>query len=290
MVVFAAQGDPRRSMELLWRRSTAGRSTADEGDAGSGNRPGPRPGLSVEAIVEAAIALADAEGIGALSMRAVGQRLGRSGMALYTYVPGKSELLDLMYDQVHAELPTDYPTVDGWRAALTAWADDLWACYLRHPWVLQVSSARPVLGPHEYALLETAARILGPTGLPARVLWRTIGTVIHFVRGVALTVSQSRLARQVTGSTDDEWWLARSAMLTEVAPDFADHFPTLTRLERAGAFQVDDESVPYLEQEARETFQNGLDVLLAGIQVTVDQSHDALRDATERKSGSLPTE
>jgi AcrR family transcriptional regulator len=138
-------------MALLWR-------TTGSGNVRTG--PGPKPGLSVDVIVDAAIAVADAEGMAALSMRAVGEWLGRTAMALYTYVPSKSEVVDLMYDRALAELPTDYERGAGWRAAVTSWAEDSWAFYLRHPWVLQVSQVRPVLGPNEYVVLETVMRIL----------------------------------------------------------------------------------------------------------------------------------
>ena len=98
MVVFAGQGDARRSMALLWR------ATGPEPRTG----PGPKPGLSVDMIVDAAIAVADEQGMAALSMRAVGERLGRTAMALYPTCPGESELIDLMHDRALAELPTGY--------------------------------------------------------------------------------------------------------------------------------------------------------------------------------------
>ncbi len=266
MVVYAAQGDARHSMELLWRPTAAG-------DVRTG--PGPKPGLSVDVIVDAAIAVADAEGMAGLSMRAVGERLGRTAMALYTYVPNKSELVDLMYDRAHAELPTGYGHEAGWRAAATAWAEDLWAFCLRHPWVLQVSQARPVLGPNEFVVLETVVRILHGTGLPARVLRGVVSALFHFVRGSAQTVTEARQAATATGLSDDEWWYARSALLEEVAPDFAERFPLLTRLEREGAFHQADETVPYLEAEAREAFHVGLAVLLDGIEAAVAGSGPA---------------
>ncbi|GAA3112952.1 TetR/AcrR family transcriptional regulator C-terminal domain-containing protein [Streptosporangium carneum] len=263
MVVFAGQGDARRSMALLWR-------TPGPGEA----RPGPKPGLSVDVIVDAAIAVADADGMAALSMRAVGERLGRTGMALYTYVPSKSELVDLMHDRVLGELPVHYGLEEGWRAAATSWARDAWAFYLRHPWVLQVSQARPVLGPNEYAMLETVLRILRGTGLEAGVLRRVVGTLFHFVRGVAQTAAESRQAPATTGVSDDEWWLARSALLREAVPDFADRFPTVAWLE-SGAVEApvdEDEAVPYLEREAKKTFEAGLTVLLDGIEAAVDRA------------------
>ncbi|UUV29684.1 TetR/AcrR family transcriptional regulator [Amycolatopsis roodepoortensis] len=255
MVVYAAQGDPRRSMALLWRTESP--------DA---ERPGPKPGLSVELIVETAIAIADAEGMTGLSMRAVGDRLGRTAMALYTYVPSKSELVDLMYDTALAELSATYDD-DGWRADAARWAEDLWDFYLRHPWVLQVSQARPVLGPNEYVVLEALVKILRRTGLRPTALRRLVSALYSCVREPARTASEARLAEKATGQSDEEWWYARSAHLKEVSPDFAERFPTLTWMESEHAFRMEDETVSYLEQEAREAFEFSLRVILDGIEV-----------------------
>ncbi|HEY0454358.1 TetR/AcrR family transcriptional regulator [Actinophytocola sp.] len=259
MVVFAAQGDARRSLALLWRAESP-----DE------QRPGPRQALTVDEIVDAAVAVADEEGMAALSMRAVGQRLGRTGMALYTYVPSKSELVDLMYDRAHASLSHDYPLDDRWRPAVVAWAGDLWRFYQRHPWVLQVSQVRPVLGPHEYAVVETVTRLLYETGLPARTLTRVVGTLFHFVRGAAATVAEATQAVTDTGVSNEDWWMTRSALLTEVAPDFADRYPTITRLGAEDTFTY-DESKPYLEQQAQETFEVGLGVILDGVEAAMSR-------------------
>jgi AcrR family transcriptional regulator len=258
MVVFAGQGDARRSMALLWR-------AAKSGDV----RPGPKPGLTVDLIVDTAVAVADAHGMAALSMRAVGERLGRTAMALYTYVPSKRELVDLMYDRAMAELPPAYELGAGWRPAVTCWAEDSWAFYLRHPWVLQVSQARPVLGPNEYAALEALVGVLRETGLDAGVLRRVVGTLFYFVRGAVQTVAESRQAPAATGVSDEEWWFARSALMEEVAPDFAARFPMLVWLEREGATAVEDDTVPYLEREGRKTFEAGLAVILDGIEAAI---------------------
>ncbi|MER7133315.1 TetR/AcrR family transcriptional regulator [Streptosporangium saharense] len=258
MVVFAGQGDARRSMALLWRTTAPAES-----------RPGPKPGLSVDLIVDAAIALADAEGMTALSMRAVGERLGRSGMSLYTYVPSKGELVDLMYDRVLGELPTGYGHEAGWRAALTAWARDTWEFYLRHPWVLQVSQARPVLGPNEYLSLETLVRVLRETGLDAAAVRGVVGTLFHFLRGSARTVAEVRQAPAATGVSDEEWWLTRSATLLEIAPGLTERFPAVAWLEGATASPSPEDGLPYLEREARKSFETGLAVLLDGVEATV---------------------
>ncbi|SDC16774.1 TetR/AcrR family transcriptional regulator [Actinokineospora iranica] len=252
MAVFAAQGDPRRSMPLLWR--------APDSSAG---HPGPKPALNVDVIVDAAIAVADAEGMAGLSMRAVGERLGCTAMALYTYVADKSALVDLMYDRAHAELATDYR--GPWRAAVTAWAEDLWAFYLRHPWVLTVSQARPVLGPHEFDVLEALLRALRGTGLSGREVRSVVGTLSHFVRGAAQMSAESRQAAAATGLSDDDWWYARSPLLSEVAPDFAERYPEICWLEAERAGEPVNETVPYMENEARETFEVGLSILLDGV-------------------------
>jgi len=244
-------------MALLWR--------TEPPDV---ERPGPKQGLSVELIVDTAIAIADAEGMAGLSMRAVGDTLGRTAMALYTYVPSKSELLDLMYDKTLAELSA-FRDGDGWRADVTRWAEDLWAFYLRHPWVLQISQARPVLGPNEYVVLEALVKILRRTGLGPVMLRRLVSALYSCVREPARTASEARQAEKATGQSDDEWWYARSAHLQEVSPDFAERFPTLTWMEGEHAFRMEDETVSYLEQEAREAFELSLAVLLDGIEVSM---------------------
>ncbi|MET9227928.1 TetR/AcrR family transcriptional regulator [Lentzea sp. NPDC003310] len=254
MVVYAGQGDPRRSIELLWRKSAAE------------HRPGPKPGLSVDAIVDAAIEVADEQGM-AFSMRAVGERLGRTAMALYTYVPGKNELVDLMYDRAMAELPGSYPLDDGWRAATERWARDMWEFYSRHPWMLQVSQARPVLGPHEFASIEALAAVLVSTGLPGRDLRGIVGALTYFVRGAAQTVAEARAAGGATGEADEEWWYARSAVLVEVEPDLAKKFPMLHLLENDR--EPIDPELPYLENDAVENFRGGLKVLLDGVEGAV---------------------
>ena len=245
-------------MALLWRVPAAEEA-----------RPGPKQALTVDAIVAAAIEIADEHGMAGLSMRAVGERLGRTGMALYTYVPSKSELVDLMYDAVIAEAHHDYDLGGGWRTALIAWAEDLWEFYLRHPWVLQVSQARPVLGPNEYVVLETVLTIMFETGLPTPEVRRLTGALFQFVRAVAQIVAEVRAATAATGTSEDEWWHTRAPLLEEMAPDFATRFPMVTKMATDGGFTLPDTGVPYQEQAATEMFHSGLSRLLDGIEVSV---------------------
>ncbi|MFJ5646237.1 TetR/AcrR family transcriptional regulator [Streptomyces sp. NPDC093223] len=280
MVVFAGQGDARRSMALLWR-SAVSRGAALK----PGSKPGPKPGLDVDTIVAAGVGVADEQGMAALSMRAVGNRLGRTAMALYTYVPSKNELVDLMHDRVLAELPTEYDTSAGWRSAITDWADDAWAFYLRHPWVLQVSQARPVLGPNEYARLETVVRILGGIGLEPLHVRRVIAVLFQFVRGMALVATEHRQAAPETGVPDEEWWAQRSALLAEFAPDFTERFPALAALESTASLAAMTEAeagggASHMEQEAREAFRVGLGLILDGVEAAVRTDSDGTLHAS----------
>jgi AcrR family transcriptional regulator len=217
----------------------------------------------------------------ALSMRAVGERLGRTAMALYTYVPGKWELVDLMYDRALAELPGRYDTRDGWRAALTRWAEDSWAFYLRHPWMLQVSQARPVLGPNEYRALEALLGVLAPTGLAAPRVRRAVSALSSVVRGAAQTLAESRQAVPATGLPEARWWQGRTDVLQEAAPDFAGRFPLVTWLDTEGAPGF-AEDMPYLEQAAREAFEGGLALVLDGIAAALAESRPAAGGAPGR--------
>jgi AcrR family transcriptional regulator len=254
---------------LLWREVDAGRER---------QAPGPKPGLTVDAIVEQAIAIADADGITGLSMRAVAERLGVTAMALYTYVPSKQELVDLMYDGAHAELVSmpgggdqhaAHDTGEGWRGALMLWADDLMQFYLRHPWVLQISYARPVLGPHEQRVLEDLVRILRETGLPAGTLRRIVSVLFHVVRGMAQTIAESRVAATTSDGSEQQWWAQRAAALNEVVPDFAQRYPMSAWLASEPTAGATEDSTPYLEHEATQALNTGLTVLLDGIDAAV---------------------
>ena len=260
MTEYAGRGDPRRSMTLLWGRADV-------------PARGPKPALTVEGITAAAIEVADAEGLGALSMRRVAEQLGKSPMTLYTYVPGKAELLDLMLDRVLAELPNEYPAAGGWRAAAEDSARTSWAFYERHPWVLQVSGSRAGLGPHEFDFYESQVRLFDGLGLTGVEVTRAANVLASFVRGAAKAVSDARAAEQATGMSDDEWWSARAPLLEEIGADvWAERYPILTRLQAEHAFdQLDrpDETTPYLVQEALDTFEFGLQRLLDGLEAFI---------------------
>lgn len=256
---YAGRGDPRRSLELLWRRAAA-------------PTRGPKPALSVDAIVAAAIEVADTGGLAALSMRKVADQLGRSAMSLYTYVPGKAELLDLMVDAAIGEaVPQPPDPGTPWRDAVEGFARELWAMYERHPWVLQIAGARAALGPNEFDHFEATMSIVDGIGLSGLDMARVVSVVSGYVRGAAKAVADAIEAERITGISDDEWWTSRAPLLEELSA--SGNHPTLARLSAEGTFsqaQRDpDDATPYTVFEALDAFEFGLQRLLDGIAVYV---------------------
>ncbi|MBC6456958.1 TetR/AcrR family transcriptional regulator [Actinomadura sp. HBU206391] len=212
----SGRADAARGLELLWK---------------AGERQ--RPGLTLERIVRAAIEVADGEGLAALSMRRVADRLGFTTMSLYRHVPGKAELFDVMMDTVIAEVPLLDTVPGGWRAKLELGAREDWAFYHRHPWVLQAPAGRPALGPNGIAWYESALRALSGIGLTELQTVDTFHLVDGYVRGVARISIDAAQAERRTGVTDEQWWSDRAHFWEE----FFDpaRYPTLARVRAAGA-------------------------------------------------------
>ncbi|MEU9700051.1 TetR/AcrR family transcriptional regulator [Streptomyces sp. NPDC047981] len=198
------------SLDLLW---------------GTGERPsrGPKPGLTLDRIVRAAVALADAEGLDAVSMRRVSAELGVGTMSLYRYVPGKTELLDLMLDRVQGESLEGEPLEAGepeppvsWRDTVEGLARGHLALYRAHPWLLKVNEARSLLGPNTLRSFELClAGLTGPRGmgLSDQETVSVIVTVQGFVAGIARMELQAVEAAKETGVSDEDFWAAQAPFL-----------------------------------------------------------------------------
>ncbi|MFF9016307.1 TetR/AcrR family transcriptional regulator [Streptomyces sp. NPDC014870] len=208
------------SLDLLW---------------GTGERPsrGPKPGLTLDRIVRAAVALADAEGLDAVSMRRVSAELGVGTMSLYRYVPGKTELLDLMLDRVQGEslesesrdaesrgsesLEAGEPEPPAnWRDTVERLARGHLALYRAHPWLLKVNEARSLLGPNTLRGFELClAGLTGPSGmgLSDQETVSVIVTVQGFAAGIARMELQAVEAARETGVSDEDFWAAQAPFL-----------------------------------------------------------------------------
>lgn len=242
---YSGTGDPERSLALLWRKLPP-------------PSRGPKPKLTVDQIVRAAIAVADAEGLPGLSMRRVATELGVGVMSLYTYVPSKAELLEIMLDEVIGEPAKPGPSGGDWRARLEAAARSEWEMYQRHPWVLQVSIVRPPLGPNVMRAYEGLLAIIDGIGLDEVQMFRIANLVSDFVKGNARSAVEWALAEQSTGVSHDEWWLARAPIIEKYAEG---DYPVSSRLAEAEL---------YLPDPAGD-FEFGLQRVLDGIQLLVEQ-------------------
>ncbi|ALX66387.1 TetR/AcrR family transcriptional regulator [Microbacterium sp. XT11] len=128
---------------------------------------GPKREMSVERIVDAAVELADADGIGAVSMAAVAAKLGFTPMSLYRYVSAKDDLLLLMQEQATGLPPESHRELDGWRDKLRALFEAQVLCYLRHPWMLSLPIAGSPITPNSSAWMEAGLTALEETPLDA---------------------------------------------------------------------------------------------------------------------------
>lgn len=189
--------------ELLW------------GDHGTGSR-GPKRALTLDQIAQAAVSIADNEGLNAVSMQRVAADLGFTKMALYRYLPGKNELVALMVEHGLGG-PPDLSGMS-WRPGLRAWAHALLAAHLRHPWSIQAVPLPRPLGPNELSWTEAAVGLLVGTGLNGTERLDTVVTLIGQIRVIA--------QQTVAGNGSERRTIAA---ISDVLAVHGDRFPALTR-------------------------------------------------------------
>ncbi|MFJ9040634.1 TetR/AcrR family transcriptional regulator [Streptomyces sp. NPDC102406] len=242
-----SERDPGASLALLW------------GETDSRPRRGPKPKFTPVDVARRGIAIADAEGLEALSMQRVAGLLGVTTMALYRYVPGKPDLVDLMVDTVLGAPPDLDRVAGGWRRRVEIWARACWDVYRAHPWILTATGLRrQAMGPHQVAWLDVALAALEPTGLDARRRHDAALLVLSLVRNL----TQQTLDRNE--EADREWDRLTARQLSE----HADRFPAVTRVLAEGGFaRTDDDPLAF-----------GLACLLDGIQRLVEHSDGASAD------------
>jgi AcrR family transcriptional regulator len=198
--------------------------------------------LSVDHIVEAAIALADSGGFEQLTMRTVARSLSVSPMTLYSYVPSKDELLDLMVDQLFAGMERPPWGRKGWRSRARAIAEDNRDLYSDHPWLARVSTARPPLGPGAMAKYDHELGAFDGLGLSDAEMDGALTFLLGFVQQSAAIAHDVAEVQRATG-TEAEWWAA-------VGPEFeryvqACDYPLAARVgtsvgsEQDGAYDAD---------------------------------------------------
>ncbi|MGW7292548.1 TetR/AcrR family transcriptional regulator C-terminal domain-containing protein [Streptomyces xiamenensis] len=248
---MSAKDNQRRILGLLWN---------DPATAPRGAR-GPERGLTLDQIVAAAIEVAEAEGLAALSMRRVAAEVGVGTASLYTYLRGKAELEALMLDAVALgpTLPHEWP--GDWRAKLEAWALDDWEAIRRHPWTLQLHGADRVPGPNQLRWLDSMLRVFEGTGLTEAEKLAAIESLDAYSRGLGLLRAEIEEPAETEAQAYDV--ADRNAGLRELV-DFS-AYPALRTAILAGGAPYSGDPFPF-----------GLRLLLDGIETLIAARREAL--------------
>jgi AcrR family transcriptional regulator len=242
-------------------RSGTGLPASIEAAWGLRVRPqkGPKPGLSLDRIVAAAVRVAGSDGLAAVSMSRVATELGAAAMSLYRYVAAKDELLALMMDAAIGTPPGPPDPDEDWRSGLSRWAWAVRAAYRQHPWVLRIPISTPPITPNQIGWLEHGLTCLRDTGLTEVEKLSVMLLLSGYVRNEAMLTDDVEGAARAAGITMDESMLGYSRLLARVAD--AERFPALHRALASGA--LDQADPPETE------FVFGLDRVLDGIDVLV---------------------
>jgi AcrR family transcriptional regulator len=189
---------------------------------------GPKPALSADQIARAAIVIADAEGLDAVSMQRIAREVNVTTMALYRYFSSKEELIDRMIDSAGGPLPTRISGARGWRQRLAEWTRGCSSIYRDHPWFLQAATARRrVMGPNELEWFDAALSALRDAGLVGSEQMGAFHVLIGHVR------SQAEFhAKEAKGLSADQW----VRVTVELAAKHPERYPALMSAIESGGF------------------------------------------------------
>jgi DNA-binding transcriptional regulator YhcF (GntR family) len=212
-------------------------------------------GATAERIVETAVAVADAEGLAAVSMRRVASEIGVATMSLYRHVANKDALVMQMMDAALGEWEVPRAPPEGWRERLEIAGRQTWGMFRRHPWLAPAMSiTRPQAVPNALPLAEWVLAALDTRGLDMGTTLTAYITLFNYVRGTALNIELEAEAQAQTGIDNEEWMDHQEPVLTALLS--GGQFPTFSRLTQlAYDFSLD------------RLFEFGLQLLLDGLAV-----------------------
>jgi AcrR family transcriptional regulator len=208
-----------------------------------------RPPLSREAIVDAALAILDADGVDALTIRRLGQQLGTGSASLYWHIAGKDELGELVYDRIMGEIDLPEPDPSQWEDQLKDLARQGYRAMLSHNDAVRLSIGRPPAGPNTLRIIEWMLALMRGAGIPdqpAAYFGNTLGRFLD-----ASVLEASTAPRADAGESHQD---SADAMRDYWARLPVDQFPNLTALADT-TFAAD----------AHDLFEFGLDLLMRGL-------------------------
>ena len=218
---------------------------------------GPKPGLTIDTIVDAAVALADADGLAAVSMANVAKALGFTTMSLYRYVASKDELLQLMWNASARGAETLVLSGRGWRARLRRWAIIQRDMLDIHPWLTQMPMAAPPMAPNSLTFVERGLEAMDNTELTDAEKMRAIGLLSSYTLSEARMAYDARLAATASEHPPASFEAILRPLVDET------NYPRLHRL----AWSNDTQAAP----DERTEFLTGVECILDGIQVQIDR-------------------
>ncbi|TMR37487.1 TetR/AcrR family transcriptional regulator [Nonomuraea zeae] len=234
---------------------------------------GPKPIYSRAQITEAAIRIADAEGLEAATMRRIAAEIGAGAMSLYRYVPSRDNLVELMADRLQGEIDvTGLPSGD-WRADLTRYADGLRAMWLRHPWIGSVQRSLPSFGPNQLLLIE---RLMGVLDVHVSIDENLglIALLNGYIEGTVREEISSAMEFRRSGLSESEWMARSHSYVDQLVK--SGEYPIFTKI-------VMEARQPHLSRD--DQFRHGLrrvlDCIAAALPPTAEAAtpaHDSPRE------------
>ncbi|MEJ1922078.1 TetR/AcrR family transcriptional regulator [Microbacterium sp. KHB019] len=221
---------------------------------------GPKREMSVEKIVEAAIELADAEGLGAVSMAAVAARLGFTPMSLYRYVSAKDDLLLLMQEEATGLPPEEHAEQEGWRAKLSALFEAQTTGYLAHPWILSIPITGSPITPNSSAWLDAGLASLNGTPLSDVERLAVVLAVTGSARWYGIIIAGYAEQARSTGMTPEEITVLEAGLFDRVIS--AEEYPALRTAIDAGVFLSEDDPFHF----GIERVFDGVEAYIAGLE------------------------
>lgn len=210
--------------------------------------------LGKDAVIQAAIAIADAEGLQMVSMRRIAVDLGVATMSLYRHVPSKDDLVVEMADAAFAEHPFPDEIPDDWRTAIEFAAHLMWTVCRHHPWVAEaMSMTRPRVSPNLVMYTEWTLTVLRRHGLSMEDMMYIHLNVFGYIRGHALTLQDETRARQDSGITHEEWIETQENALDRLRA--SGRYPTMAEI-------ITDE----FDYDLDKVFEYGLRLMLDGVE------------------------
>ena len=239
--------DLPRYLQLLWGREPQGRR-------------GPKPGRSITEIGEAAVAIADAQGLDAISMKSVAAAVGFTTMSLYRYVDSKDELSAVMVDVAYGPPDLRFGPDEGWRERITRWTREISARRMAHPWTTEVRLVSPPLTPNTLGWTESGLEALEEAPLTSQQRLSTLLAIDGWGQNHVRQTIQMGLTAPVDPESPQGAYLALVSALIDSK--------TFPHLASAGPEALGDDDEDFFDEE----FDYGLGLLLDGIEALIARS------------------